>query len=113
MPKHKRPLNFRDAEMQRYRTAWTKAREGDAAAKEELLQRLSTHKSIEAFIRYWQKMKDMAKPGSPTFAEELNRPSKPSKSKNQTPWERARSTLTTGPVRVVGGGLPSLGKRSR
>ncbi len=114
MVRNGRPPSLKSLEMNRLRSNWQKAREGDQEAKDALLKALAAHKSVDAFVRFWIAMKELPDPKKPKPMQNIvGIDEGPVPNTPETPWERARSTLTTERARVVGGGLPSLGKRAK
>lgn len=114
MARNGRPPSLKSLEMNRLRSNWQKAREGEQEAKDALLKALGAHKSVDAFVRFWIAMKALPDPKKPKPMQNVvGLDEEPNVRSPSTPWERARSTLTTERARVVGGGLPSLGKRAK
>lgn len=94
-------------ELHRIRCLWREASQGDPGATDELLATLFACGSADGFARKLGQLKvEDAKHHTPP-------PMTIKHKKPATPWERAKSTLSTGRVHVVGGGLPSLGKGSK
>jgi hypothetical protein len=103
----KKTKSAASAELHRIRCLWREASQGDPGATEELLATLFEAGSPDGFARKIGQLKvEDAKNHTPP-------PMSVKRKKQATPWERAKSTLSTGRVHVIGGGLPSLGKSSR
>ena len=112
MSRNRRPVSFRDVELNRLRTIWQKATLGDLQSKDHLLSILVKHKSVDAFVRYWVELKTKPIPPKNDDTDVSLLPETPDP-KVSTPWQRTMEHSTKTHVQIVSGGLPSLGKRSK
>lgn len=99
---------------------WNRARQGDLASKEKLLNTLLSHQSVDAFVQAWSLMTVTSVTEHYLSTEERQRLQGrrerwKSSAVESAPRLQAPSTptLLKDSPSVVRGGLPSLGKRSR
>jgi len=101
----KAELMKHDMTVAKLRNLWRDARHGDSSARKRLFEIIQLVPQSEAML------KDLARQHDAKRAArriEAHRPHK-----RMTQWESARATMTTAGARVIAGGLPSLGKRSK
>lgn len=114
MVRKRKSPTLKDAEINLLRRTWHSAMAGNQESKDLLLKLLSGHKSVDAFVRYWVKLKATPLPRKSREDELDDLVEKSLRQKSPpTAWTRGAEAFISGSNRPVSGGLPSLGKRSK
>ena len=98
--------------LESFKDIWNQARKGDLQARTLVFQITSKSEFGRQLVDTWadERVRRMAKSQTERDARKAHPTQKP---KTLSLWQKSQRTIGKSGARVIAGGLPSLGKRSR